>query len=1152
MRAVVTLLILSGLSCLSVWAQASEESLPKAPEKLPHQLHLEEYQAIGLETEEEWDAYHRQVSQPNSDSNINQKDNDIPSPNGSPASRTSSCNLTHAVYGWHPYWMGTSYNNYDWDRLSTFCYFSYELNPSTGNYNTIHSWKTTNSINQAQAAGTKVELCVTNFGGTNNTTFLTNPTARQTLIDSLIVLVNYRNANGVNIDFEGIPGSQRNNLTSFMQDLSNQLKTAIPGATVTMAIFSVDWNNVFDIAALDPYVDQFIIMGYGYYYSGSSNAGPTAPLYSGAIWWSYNLNRTIMYYLDEGVTPSKLLLGLPYYGMEWNTNNPTYPDAQTGYISSRTYSYAKNNYEGTYPKTTDQHSISNAYIFQVAGQWRQSWVEDEWSLGKKFDIIKHRGIGGMGIWALGYDNGYTELWDMIGDKFSDCGTEYCLDTLYDSGGPLGNHRNNEDYNFTVQSPNGQKVRAEFLSFDMETGWDYVYVFDGSDTSATLLGQFDGNVPPGPFISTGDALSFRFTSDGATTRAGFALKWECEGPTFYADTIRLDRNDSALIDCGRAYHVFYDSDAVAGDYDANENNTMTFCASDTAQAVRMSFLMQTAPTQLDIKSTTQGNDYLYVWDGPDTTANPVAVYTGSTSNYPQPGTILSSGSCLTARFQSDNFLNGNGWQGTIRCTSPMVDQGVSVVSQLAPLQFEDSGGAGNYGNNERFYKTYCPDGLALLSNQVVWADFGPIEIEQNYDYLHVYDGPSLASRLMATFTGNAADSNDLQIIKATNENPSGCLTFAFTSDEATTRGGWSANMTVGAPRLAYGSDACSNATLINQAGRPFAGSTTLATGLPNSEDPPLNISLTTLPECSGANTITRLENSIWYTFSTPSTICPNSQIDLELQNIACQNSIPGGNGAQFMIYEAVTCQNGPAWGNPVYCSDKLLQNFPVNIAGLLQPSSTYYILIDGFAGQHCNLDLILTGDINGCILPIELLAFNGEMGTDQIDLYWETGAEQNNAGFFVQRGYSGNGHELEFSDIGFVDAAPNAQGNGNYEFSDPGYSRGQSNFYRLRQVDLDGQSHFHRVVEIRDPEAGTLTIFPNPTNGTITVDFGSITQEAGSFELFDIQGKLIQNRNWSAGSALSNIRLDLGKLPSGIYFYRALINNQSSRGRILRQ
>ena len=40
--------------------------------------------------------------------------------------------------------------------------------------------------------------------------------------------------------------------------------------------------------------------------------------------------------------------------------------------------------------------------------------------------------------------------------------------------------------------------------------------------------------------------------------------------------------------------------------------------------------------------------------------------------------------------------------------------------------------------------------------------------------------------------------------------------------------------------------------------------------------------------------------------------------------------------------------GAAWGTPIYCSDKLLQSAPINIASLLQPSRTYYILIDGFA------------------------------------------------------------------------------------------------------------------------------------------------------------------------------------------------------------
>ena len=42
------------------------------------------------------------------------------------------CTLDYAVYGWHPYWVGTAYNNYDFNLLSTFSYFSYELDPCDG------------------------------------------------------------------------------------------------------------------------------------------------------------------------------------------------------------------------------------------------------------------------------------------------------------------------------------------------------------------------------------------------------------------------------------------------------------------------------------------------------------------------------------------------------------------------------------------------------------------------------------------------------------------------------------------------------------------------------------------------------------------------------------------------------------------------------------------------------------------------------------------------------------------------------------------------------------------------------------------------------------------------------------------------------------
>ncbi len=503
------------------------------------------------------------------------------------------CNLDYAVYGWHPYWVGTAYNNYNFSLLSTFSYFSYELVPSTGNYSSIHSWKTTPSIDMAHAAGCKVELCVTNFGASNNTTFLTNPTAQQTFIDSIIVLLNYRNATGVNIDFEGVSGSNRNDLTNFMIMLSNQLKAAIPNATVTMATYSVDWNNVFDFAVLNNYVDQFIIMGYGYYYSGSTVAGPTDPLYSGSIWSSYNLIRSILYHLNAGVPKEKLLIGLPYYGYEWETTGSAVPSSTTGnFSSSRTFSFVKNNASGNYSnRQYDENSETPYYIYQTGGNWRQAYVMDEESLAERLDWIKGLEIGGMGIWALGYDDGYSELWDVLQNKLSDCAIPMCSDTIYDTGGSLGKYRLNEDYTYVISPDGASNFSIEFAAFDVEPGsagncnYDYLEIFDGPDVNAPLIGKYCNDTgSPGIITASGTALTLRFHSDGATQNNGWTIYTTCNVDTIKPTTstsnipnpaigdFTADFSDADNLGGSGVKHQFYQvADTDGSEWRANDGN-----------------------------------------------------------------------------------------------------------------------------------------------------------------------------------------------------------------------------------------------------------------------------------------------------------------------------------------------------------------------------------------------------------------------------------------------------------------------------------------------------------------------------------------------------------------------------------------------------
>ena len=122
-------------------------------------------------------------------------------------------------------------------------------------------------------------LCVTLFNNSDLTTLLGNATYRQNLIDNLLTQVQAGNADGINVDFESFPASQKQNMVQFITDLTNTFHTEIPGSQVTLATPAVDWNDGWDYNALATISDGLFIMGYDYYYSGSSSTGPNGQLH---------------------------------------------------------------------------------------------------------------------------------------------------------------------------------------------------------------------------------------------------------------------------------------------------------------------------------------------------------------------------------------------------------------------------------------------------------------------------------------------------------------------------------------------------------------------------------------------------------------------------------------------------------------------------------------------------------------------------------------------------------------------------------------------------------------------------------------------------------------------------------------------------------
>ncbi len=557
-----------------------------------------------------------------------------------------SCTLNKRVFGWHPYWNGSEYLNYQWNLLSDFCYFDYRVSPNTGNnLNASFQWTTSAAVTAAINNNVDVHICASLFS--NHATFLASTTAQQTFINNIISLLQARGGKGVNIDFEGMASTDRNAFTAFMQTLSTQVHTAIPGSEISLALYAVDWGYVFDIPALNASVDLFVIMGYDYYWTNSSSAGPTDPLYSFETTYNYSISRSVTYYLKEGAPTNKLLLGLPYYGREWSVVSNTVPAATTGsYSGSVTYTTARNNVNGYFTNANAEYNgLSNYYPYTVSNTWRQCFINNAYTLGKRFDFVNQRNLGGIGIWALGYDDGYADYWNAIRDHFSDCAVVPCSDTLWDMGGAGRNYYSNENYTTTIAPANAASVSLSFLTFNTQSNVDSLWLYDGSNTSAPLIGVYSGSNSPGTVNSTGPTLSLRFKSDASTTSSGWVAVWSCVMDAVAPTTTVTAPSGWQTTNFNA---TFTDADNVGGtgieksfyqvtDFNATEwrsNNTRGFFNDDFDQNVihpdwtsQVGIWSVNASGKLEQSDETQGNTniyapltqnlsnrYLYHWQG----------------------------------------------------------------------------------------------------------------------------------------------------------------------------------------------------------------------------------------------------------------------------------------------------------------------------------------------------------------------------------------------------------------------------------------------------------------------------------------------------------------------------------------------------------
>jgi hypothetical protein len=171
----------------------------------------------------------------------------------------------------------------------------------------------------------------------------------------------------------------------------------------------------------------------------------------------------------------------------------------------------------------------------------------------------------------------------------------------------------------------------------------------------------------------------------------------------------------------------------------------------------------------------------------------------------------------------------------------------------------------------------------------------------------------------------------------------------------------------------------------------------------------------------------------------------------------------------------------------------------------------------------------------CPLPVTLVSFTGTNQGDLNLLSWLTSSEKNNSHFVIERSTNGT----DFTEIGRVAGKGNTNSMQIYSFQDMDASEG-INYYRLQQVDLDGNFAYSKTIAVKDGESEhfDLAIYPNPNDGSFNILMKNQTQSY-KLDIADVQGKSVYTQS---GTEVPST-IQVSNLSDGVYILRIHVGNE---------
>jgi hypothetical protein len=318
----------------------------------------------------------------------------------------------------------------------------------------------------------------------------------------------------------------------------------------------------------------------------------------------------------------------------------------------------------------------------------------------------------------------------------------CGDAFLDSGGAAGDYAVNETNTIVFCPANvGDVAQLVFSAFELEepgfSVYDYLSFYDGADVNAPLIGSYTGTNSPGTITAEnpGGCLTVVFVSDDIIPAAGWEAVFNCvPAPTCLRPTL----------------------------LSANSTTNVSTILSWTSNSGETSWKIEYGPAGF-----AQGAGMTVVANSNPFTLNGLT----GLSSY---DVYIKAMCSATDSSSVSGPINFNTTATPLFCGDVFIDSGND---------------AAEYANNENYTQVLCPNNPATETVQLTFTLF---DTEEDYDFLTIYDGNDVTGSEIGSYSGSALPPTIIA------ENPTGCLTINFESDNSVIDTGWVASISCVTP------------------------------------------------------------------------------------------------------------------------------------------------------------------------------------------------------------------------------------------------------------------------------------------------------------------------------------------------------------------